>query len=149
MNKLVITLLICIIFFEACKNKVNSYENTLGIRPASLASIDTANYTSIEWEDTLKHFGSIREGDSVLIKFNFRNTGKTVLYILEVIPGCGCTVADFPPDAIGPGDQGTITATFNTQGHPGNVSKNIMVKTNTKNKIVQKLEFSGEVLKKE
>ena len=120
----------------------------MGVRPASLAGLDTANYTKIQWEDTAKNFGAIQEGDSVLMKFKFKNTGKTVLYILEVLPSCGCTVADFPPDAILPGDQGIITATFNTQGHPGHVTKNIMVKMNTINKLVQKLEFSGEVIQK-
>jgi Protein of unknown function (DUF1573) len=149
MNKLIITTLIYIIIFSACKNKINTYENTLGIRPSSLAEIDTANYTEIQWEDTLKNFGSINEGDSALIKFKFKNKGKTALFILDVTPSCGCTLTDYPHNAILPRDQGIITATFNTQGHPGNVTKNIMVKTNTINKMVHKLEFSGEVIKKE
>jgi hypothetical protein len=143
-----ITTLISIIIFASCKNKINTYENTLGVRPGSLAEIDTANYTRIQWEDTLKNFGSINEGDSVLIKFKFKNKGETALFILDVRPSCGCTLTDFPRNAIRPGDQGVITATFNTQGHPGNVTKSIMVKTNTKNKRVQKLEFSGDVIKK-
>src|SRR5258705_4806088 len=139
MNKLIIITLISIIFFASCKNKINTYENTLGIRPGSLAAIDTANYTKIQWEDTLKNFGSIHEGDSVLIKFKFKNNGETALFILDVRPSCGCTLTDFPRNAILPGDQGVITATFNTQGHPGNVTKCIMVKTNTKIKRVQNL----------
>jgi hypothetical protein len=148
MSKLIIiTISVSTIFFEACKNKVNSYENKLGIRPASLAEIDTANYTKIQWEDTIKNFGSINEGNSVLIKFKFKNTGKTVLYILATLPSCGCTVTDYPTNAILPGDEGFVTATFNSLGHPGNVTKYIMVKTNTINKITQQLEFSGEVIK--
>jgi hypothetical protein len=146
MNKLMITTLISIIFLASCKNKINTYENTLGVRPSALAEIDTANYTKIQWEDTFKNFGSINEGDSVLIKFKFKNKGKTVLFILEVVPSCGCTLTDYPRNPILPGDQGIITATFNTQGHPGNITKSIMVKTNTINKRVQKLEFSGEVI---
>ena len=148
MNKLVLTTFIYLIFFAACKDKVSVYENTLGIRPGSLAGLDTANYTTIQWDDTLHNFGSIIEGDSVLIKFKFKNTGKTALFILEVLPSCGCTLTDFPRNAILPGDRGIITATFTTQGHPGSVTKNIMVKTNTSNNIFHKLEFSGEVLKK-
>jgi hypothetical protein len=149
MSKLIsITALVSFILFEACKNKVNTYENKLGIMPASLAGIDTANYTKIQWEDTVKNFGRINEGDSVLIKFKFKNTGKTVLYILATLPSCGCTVTDYPKNAVLPGDEGLIKATFNSLGHAGKVKKDIMVKTNTVNKATQHLEFSGEVIKK-
>ena len=149
MRKIFITAVICIVFFTACKNKVNTYENDLGVKPSSLASIDTANYTSIHWEDTFKNFGKVNEGDSLKIKFKFKNTGKTVLYILETLPSCGCTVADYPTNAILPGDGGFVTAIVNTMGHAGNMKKNVLVKTNTKNKIVQQLEFYGEVIQSE
>lgn len=149
MNQHVKTILYCIIFFAACKNKINTYQNKFGINPASLAGIDTINYTKIQWKDTLKNFGIIKEGDSVVLKFKFKNTGETVLYILEVIPGCGCTITEYPRNAIMPGEGGEIIATFNTISYHGKVTKNLMVKTNTKNKIIQKLEFSGEVIKKQ
>ena len=142
----IITILLSTIFFEACRNKVNSYENNLGVSPASLAEIDTANYTKIEWEDTIKNFGSINEGDSVLMKFKFKNIGKTLLYILSTLPSCGCTVTDYPKNAILPGGEGFVTATFNSSGHPGIVTKYLMVKTNTRNKTTQQLQFSGEVM---
>jgi hypothetical protein len=145
MKKLIIVTIASIIFFEACKNKVNSYENNLGVPPASLAEIDTGNYTKIEWEDTIKNFGSINEGDSVLMKFKFKNIGNTVLYILSTLPSCGCTVTDYPKNPILPGDEGFVTATFNSMGHPGSVTKYLMVKTNTRNKITQQLQFSGKV----
>lgn len=145
MNKPVNVILICMIVVASCKNKLNSYENAMGIKPASLAGLDTANYTRIEWEDTVKNFGTVHEGDSVLLKYKFKNTGNTVLYILEVLPSCGCTVADYPSHAIQPGDEGIISARFDTQSHPGKVTKSIMVKTNTIHKTVQNLEFSGEV----
>lgn len=146
MVKVVISAFICFILCSACRNKINTYENTSGIRPVSLAGLDTANYTNIQWEDTAKSFNNVKEGDSVLIEFKFKNTGKTVLYILETLPSCGCTVTDYPHDAVLPGDQGVITAIFYSQGQPGKVTKSIMVKTNTINKIFQKLEISGEVV---
>jgi hypothetical protein len=121
----------------------------MGIKPASLAGIDTANYTKIQWVDTLKNFGSIHEGDSILLDFKFKNIGETVLYILEVLTSCGCTVADFPRNAILPGSEDRITVTFNTEGYPGNITKNIMVKMNTQYKTTQKLELSGAVIKKQ
>ena len=109
--------------------------------------MDIPNYTQIEWLDTLKNFGSIKEGDSVLIQFRFKNRGETVLFILEAIPSCGCTVTNYPQNAILPGDQGAITATFSSNEHPGSTTKSILVKTNTVIKKYQKLEFNGVVIK--
>ncbi len=145
MNKLII-ISVCIILSAACKNKVNTYENKLGVKPAALAEMDKVNYTKIQWLDTLKNFGSINEGDSVLIKFYFKNKGNTALFILQARPGCGCTLTDYPQNAILPGEQGAITATFNSKEHPGIITKSILVKTNTINNTFQKLEFSGEVI---
>lgn len=149
MKKSFIATVLCIGFFTACKNKVNSYENSLGVKPSSLASIDTVNYTTIQWEDTVKNFGTVKEDEPLKIKFEFKNTGKTVLYILETLPSCGCTIADYPTNAILPGDNGILTAIVNTTGHSGELRKNVLVKTNTKNKIVQQLEFYGQVIQSE
>ncbi|MEO7394753.1 MAG: DUF1573 domain-containing protein [Chitinophagaceae bacterium] len=145
MSKVFTAAFICFILYAACKNNVNTYENTLGINPATLAGIDTANYTKIQWKDTIKNLNKIKEGDTVSINFKFKNTGNKALFILETIPSCGCTVADYPRGAILPGDQDVITAIFYSQGQPGKLRKSIMVKTNTINKIFQKLEISGEV----
>ena len=142
-----ITIGLCLMLLAACNTKVNTYANKRGVKPAALAEMDIPNYTQIEWLDTLKNFGSIKEGDSVLIQFRFKNRGETVLFILEAIPSCGCTVTNYPQNAILPGDQGAITATFSSNEHPGSTTKSILVKTNTVNKKYQKLEFNGVVIK--
>lgn len=149
MRMFFIVTVVSIGFFAACKSRVNSYENSLGVKPSSLASIDTANYTNIQWEDTVKNFGTLKEAEPLTIKFKFKNTGQTVLYILETLPSCGCTVADFPTNPILPGEEGFVTAIVNTSGHPGSMRKSILVKTNTKNSITQQLQFYGEVIKSE
>ena len=132
--------------FCACKNrKVNTYENNLGIVPQHLAEIDTANFTIIEFVDSLKSFGRVKSGDPVLLKFKFRNAGKTVLYIIEVYGNCGCTVADYPKQPIMPGEEGFITVTFNTKDHPGFNRKTITVTSNTSNGTRHLLYLTGEV----
>ncbi len=132
----------------SCQPKVNTYENDLGIAPSVVAQIDTANYTRIQWLDTLVNFGNVAEGDSVLVKFRFRNDGKTALFITEVLPSCGCTVADYPREPILPGKSGELSATFNSLGHPGFISKTVTVTTNTSNGINHVLTFFGEVKKR-
>jgi hypothetical protein len=145
MSKLITCLIIVAFCLNACHNTTNTYENNLGIEPGVIAQIDTANYTTIEWKDTVRNFGIVKEGDSVFIKFRFKNTGGKVLFLTKVQPSCGCTAADFPRNAILPGKEGEVTAAFISRGHPGFIHKTIMVTSNTSNRINQLLSFIGEV----
>jgi len=122
-----------------------NYENNLGIKPGVIAQLDTANYTKITWEDTVSNFGIIREGDSVILKFRFKNTGNKLLFLTDVQPFCGCTAVDYPRNAIQPGMGGAITATFNSMNRRGFIHKTIGVTANTVNRINHLLSFSGEV----
>jgi Protein of unknown function (DUF1573) len=145
MNKLIYFLIITVLFPAACHNKPNTYKNDLGIEPRVIAQIDTANYTAIEWKDTVKNFGVVKEGDSVFIKFRFKNTGDKVLFVTEVLPSCGCIIADYSKEPVLPGNEGAVTATFNSRNYNGQVHKTIIVITNTSNKYRQLLSFNGEV----
>jgi hypothetical protein len=93
---------------------------------------DSARYTSIQWLDSAKDFGTIQEGRKVEVAFRFRNTGSTPLVITQVRPSCGCTIADQPQEPIAPGAEGHISATFNSEGHPGVNRKTLFVTANTK-----------------
>jgi hypothetical protein len=93
---------------------------------------DSARYTSIQWLDSAKDFGTIAEGQKVDVDFRFRNTGATPLVITQVRPSCGCTIAEQPQEPIAPGAEGHISATFNSQGHPGVNRKTLFVTANTK-----------------
>jgi hypothetical protein len=145
MKRVIIYLIAVMFFLNACHNTINTYENKMGIHPGVIAQIDTANYTTIEWEDTVKNFGTVHEGDSVFIKFSFKNTGEKALFLTTVQPSCGCTVADFPKNAILPGKGGEVIAMFNSKDHPGYIHKTIMVTTNTSNRINHLLSFIGQV----
>jgi hypothetical protein len=145
MNKILACLVIAGFFNSGCHNTVNTYENNLGIDPGVLAQIDTANYTKIEWEDTVKNFGIVKEEDSVFIKFRFKNTGDKALFLTKVQPSCGCTVANYSRQAILPGKGGEVTAIFDSRDHPGLIHKTITVTTNTSNGTNRLLSFTGEV----
>jgi hypothetical protein len=109
---------------------------------------DSARYTSIQWLDSTKDFGTVPEGRKVDISFRFRNTGSSPLVIAQVRPSCGCTVADQPKEPIAPGAEGHITATFNSQGHPGVNHKTLFVTANTKGSQNYSLHFVVIVNKK-
>jgi hypothetical protein len=109
---------------------------------------DSARYTSIQWLDSAKDFGTITEGQKVEVSFRFRNTGATPLVITQVRPSCGCTIADQPKEPIAPGAEGHITATFNSDGHAGVNRKTLFVTANTKGNQNYSLHFNVIVNRK-
>ncbi|MBV9989489.1 MAG: DUF1573 domain-containing protein, partial [Chitinophagaceae bacterium] len=113
-----------------------------------IAQFDTSQYTAISWQDTVVSFGEIREGDSLRANFRFTNSGSKPLFITDVRTSCGCTVAEYPKDAIAPGSSGMIRTVFGTAWHPGTQVKIIMVKSNTRPKTNSKLVLRGQVIPK-
>ena len=135
---------VCITFF-ACSNNKNPYDNDLGISPGHLAEIDTAHYTMIKWKDTLINFGTIQSHDSVSLKFEFTNVGKTWLFVFNTRTTCGCTITDAPKKPVMPGKSGFINITFKSGNQTGEINKRIVVVTNTKNGHYSNLIIHGVV----
>ena len=109
---------------------------------------DSARYTSIQWLDSTKDFGTVPEGQKINVDFRFRNTGTTPLVITQVRPSCGCTIAEQPQEPIAPGAEGHISAIFNSQGHPGANRKTLFVTANTKGAQNYSLHFTVVVNRK-
>lgn len=122
---------ICITLL-ACKSNENPYANNLNIDPLVIAAMDTANYTTIHWQDYIYDFGTISAGDSVHLQYRFTNTGNTPLFIFNTHTTCGCTITNFPKEPILPGKSGIITATFRSGTQKGKIEKTIFVIVNTK-----------------
>jgi hypothetical protein len=112
-----------------------------------LHQIDTANYTTIKWIDSVKDFGIVPQGEKVKITFQFLNSGDKPLYIASVRPGCGCTLADYTKSAVLPGKQGEVTAEYDSNhGKAGQtVHKQVVVTCNAKNKSTTVLVFTGNI----
>ena len=96
--------------------------------------------------DTLHNFGAIHEGEKVSYDFAFTNTGKTPLIISGANGSCGCTVPEYPHDAVAPGASGIMKVTFNSAGKSGHQSKSVTIHTNT-NKNIEMLYINAEVQK--
>ena len=103
--------------------------------------------TSIEWIEPKKDLGTINEGQKLQISFHFKNTGTAPLVLQSVVPGCGCTVADYPKEPIAPGKEADITASFDSKGREGQQHKEITVTANTKESSQHKLSFNVMVVK--
>jgi hypothetical protein len=144
-----ILLLLSIAVFAACKNEDHGKGKRAMIEKiipqGEDDQMDSTKFTTIQWLDSLKDFGTVNEGEKVGIVFRFKNSGDKPLYIQSATPGCGCTVPEFTEEAVMPGKEGFVKAVFNTEHQPPTVQKTITVTTNTKNGRSHILYFIGEV----
>ncbi len=125
----------------ACKNDKSSgvqeirnggSNSDLVRNPASAdENIDTSQMARITYEEPVFDFGEAKEGDIVIHKFKFTNTGKVPLTILKARSSCGCTIPEYPEEPVPPGGSSEITAKFNTNGKHDLQKKLIYVTANT------------------
>jgi hypothetical protein len=126
--------------FTACQNR------DVKKKDLSILVNDSSKFTSIQWIDSLKDIGTVEAGKTTEIKFRFKNIGAKPLFIISAEPGCGCTVANYPKEAIAPNSEGVITAAYNVNaGTTGDFRKNIHVTTNTNGPTIHYLYFYGSI----
>lgn len=89
-----------------------------------------ANLASIEFEETVYDFGTIKDGEKVEHVFKFKNTSNVPLIVTGVQPSCGCTASDYTKEPVAPGGTGTVSLTFDSSGKPGAQNKSATVKAN-------------------
>ena len=133
MKKLFI-LLISASAFTSCLNNTDKEKlsNSVANAGTQVVSRDSASLTTVEWLDSAKHLGTMKQGEVLKLEYRFKNTGTKPLVIGSVRPGCGCTVADYPKQPLAPGETGVIKAEFDSKGKEGFQSKSISVDANTK-----------------
>ena len=113
---------------EAASSKVKK-ENVEAAakRDAAIKSgAASASFDKLEYD-----FGEIQAGEIVETTFKITNSGKTDLVIIDAKTTCGCTVPQWPKEAIKPGETKDIQVKFNSRGKRGRQSKNITLMTNT------------------
>lgn len=87
--------------------------------------------TTIQWLDSAKNVGKVKEGEKIELSFRFKNTGTEPLVVNNVVVSCGCTVAGKPEKPVMPGEEGVVKATFDSHGRVGTNHKTMAVYTNT------------------
>lgn len=123
-NTIVILLAFCmmLIINTSC-NKKNSDE-------INISTIE--NQAAIKFENDVLDFHTLTAGERVTGSFKFKNVGDHDLVISDVSSSCGCTVADYPRNAIKPGEEGMISVTYDSEGSKGmRIQKQITVLSNT------------------
>lgn len=86
---------------------------------------------SIQFQQELHDFGTIKDGDVVEHIFTFTNTGEAPLIISDAKATCGCTVPEWPKQPIAVGESGEIKVRFNSKNKPGIQNKTVTLTANT------------------
>lgn len=95
-----------------------------------VAPVD-GKYPEMTFDKTEHDFGMINSGDKVDYSFNFKNTGKADLIITNAVGSCGCTIPEYPKEAIKPGESAKMKVSFNSAGKHGQQQKTVTISTNT------------------
>ena len=93
----------------------------------------------VEWNKTEHDFGTIEQGDKVETIFTLTNVGKGDLIITNAKGSCGCTVPQYPKEAVKPGETAEIKVVFNSRGKKNKTTNTVTLTTNTEkgNEIVR------------
>ena len=92
---------------------------------------DTVNVPRMAFEKSTYDFGTVGEGQMVTHSFEFTNEGTVPLLISSARSTCGCTVPEWPKEAIEPGGSAAISVRFNTKYRSGRQTKPITIIANT------------------
>lgn len=93
-------------------------------------TLSSTSQSKMTLEKKSHDFGTIEEGVQATVTFTFKNTGNDPLVLNSVKASCGCTTPKWTKEPIAPGEEGVITAIYNSKGRPGNFTKTITVKHN-------------------
>ena len=136
-------LIIALCALVSCNNNGSktTTNNDTGKLPVSLVNnphtangMDTvaaARKPTMDFQDTVHNFGVMQQEEVVEHDFTFTNNGKSPLIITSATGSCGCTVPDYPRDAVEPGKSAVMKVTFNSTGKMGHQEKSVTIHTNT------------------
>ncbi len=84
--------------------------------------------SSIKFDSLVYDFGKIKEEDGPYEHtFHFTNVSSKPLKLTKVKAGCGCTVASWSTGLIPPKGKGFIKVVFDSNNHPGEFKKKVLV----------------------
>ena len=95
-----------------------------------------------------ENIGILSEDDAPrIVHFSFRNVGDSTVTVTRVATTCGCTVARFSKSTILPGQEGSISLTYNPKNHPGTIDANAFVYSSLSEKSpIARLSLLGNVV---
>ncbi len=127
------------------KNSNNSVSTDLVNNPITAdEELNVSELPILEFKQDFFDFGLILEGEVVVHKYEFTNTGKTPLIISNVSTTCGCTVPTYSKAPVAPGESGYIEVSFDSHNRSGIQNKTVSVLANTQPNVTE-ITFVAEV----
>ena len=99
----------------------------------------------ITLDKTVHDYGTIKKNADGVCYFTIINTGNEPLTITNAKGSCGCTVPDWPKEAIAPGDSAKMKVSYATN-RVGGINKNVTITSNAKNSPSKIVRIIGKVL---
>ncbi|MEM9823298.1 MAG: DUF1573 domain-containing protein [Bacteroidota bacterium] len=96
---------------------------------AKLVKTEVNSPQGISWDKTQYDYGKIPQNVPAEAVFTLTNTSNEPLIITKVKGSCGCTATAHSDDPVMPGENTTITATYNAK-KKGAFTKTVRVTTN-------------------
>jgi hypothetical protein len=141
-----LTLLPIFLFHDTSAANQATPPPTLSPTPSPAAPASTENQAPrIVFQEMLYDFGTVEQGDQVNHLFKFTNQGSRDLRIESVKTPCGCTAAVISSEVTAPGQEGTISATFDTSRFFGESVKTVSVHSNDPLQPVTTLTLQGAI----
>ena len=130
-KSILIVAVLSVFAFSSCKDNAAEKVNEENVATAEARDAETGKYPVISFEESSFDFGTIDQGTPVEHVFKFKNTGEAPLMIVNAKSSCGCTIPEYPKEAIAPGAESQLLVKFNGSGQ-NQVSKTVTLTTNTK-----------------
>lgn len=111
---------------------------------SSNARVKTESAGAVIWKDEVYDFGKIPQGIPDTAVFEFTNSGKVPVVIMDVVKSCGCSSVEFPRDPVKPKRKAQVIVVYNAAA-PGMFTKTVSVKFNEQQENRQ-LTIKGDVV---
>lgn len=111
-------------------SRTRLFVKSLGILALSLSSVHES-LAELSWDARQFDFHPSVTDQKADAEFAFTNIGQSDVTLVEVKTSCGCTTAALDKKTYGPGEKGTIKATFTFGDRVGLQQKQVMVRTDS------------------
>ena len=101
--------------------------------------------TKMKFKKMVHDFGRLKEGEKREFDFKFTNTGKEDLIIEDCKGSCGCTVPEWPKEAIKPGQSAAIKVKFDSTKKEKDQEKSVTITANTEPEITTVIKIKAYV----
>lgn len=126
------------------KNLVLTFTLLLAATFAVTAQGTTTSKASISIDKEVHDYGTIENGANGACIFTITNTGTEPLIISRAKGSCGCTVPEWPREAIAPGASAEMKVTYDTK-RTGAINKSVTITSNATNTPTKVVRIKGTV----